>query len=207
MNFARDRYGFWKQTDPEPIAYDPSYRAVQKTTALMAGVRLGFLAQSLVGQIGVGRVAEFGHWNVVDVGAGNGVFAASVRPVFGRVAEFDLSGDTISCDELNSTEWDVAFLTDVLEHYSDVDDLFDIHARFFFVSYPETPPVSDWRQLQGWRHFRPNEHIYNLDAANMRKFFVMNGYRVIAQGNPEDMIRKYPGYYQINITTMIAERM
>ena len=37
MNFARDRYGFWKQTDPEPIAYNPDYRAGQKTTALMAG--------------------------------------------------------------------------------------------------------------------------------------------------------------------------
>lgn len=200
IEFEKDKYGFWRQINPTPIKYDEHYRSIQKTTSEMSWLRIGFM-------LSLYDVKNILNWNVCDVGSGNGMFAKEASKLFmSPVKEYDLSGETITREELLSTHWDMIFLTDVLEHFLDVDELFEINFDRAFISFPETPNVSDWRMLQDWRHFRPNEHIYCLDLKNMISMCEKNGYKTVLSGNPEDAIRKNK-IDQTNISTIIIEKI
>lgn len=198
IDFVRDKYGFWKQIDPKSFTYDESYKSAQGTTKEMSWLRLGVLLGVLDKP-----VSSLKDWWVCDVGSGNGTFAKEASKVFGNVREYDLSGNSISEEELYSRYWDVIFLTDVLEHYVDIEDLFKINFKYLFLSFPETPYVADWRELKDWRHYKPDEHIWMLNKDGVVKWLEDNGRRAIYTGNPEDIIRKSP--YNVNISTVICE--
>lgn len=197
IDFVKDDYGFWRQLNPDPITYDEAYKAIQKTTTEMSWLRLGVLINTLNKPL-----AELKNWWMCDVGSGNGTFAKEAAKVFGNVREYDLSGNSISADELYSRHWNVIFLTDVLEHYSNIDDLFSINADYIFLSFPETPGVTNWGELQDWRHYRPNEHIWMLNKDGVVKWLRDHDREVLYTGNPEDAIRKSP--YNVNISTVIC---
>jgi hypothetical protein len=195
--FIKGDYDFWRQVDPKPFNYDVSYKESQGTTVAMSWLRLGVLLNSL----GV-DINKLKDWWVCDVGSGNGKFAKEASKVFGNVREYDLSGDTISEDELYSRNWDVIFLTDVLEHYSNIEDLFKIKFNYLFLSFPETPAVNDFSELCGWRHYKPDEHIWMLNKNGIVQWLHDHRKEVIYTGNPEDAIRKSP--YNVNISTVIC---
>ena len=201
MDFLKDKYGFWRQVDPVPIEYDQNYKDAQKTTPQMAWLRLGFLFAVLNKNIN-----DFSTWKVCDVGSGNGCFIKEAKKVFGYACNYDLCGDSITQEELYSTPWDIIFLTDVLQHFEDINDLFKIHFKYLFISFPETPEVADWHilQEQGYRHFRPNEHIYMFNAEGMIKWMDEKGCVPLKQGNIEDALRK--SFLKTNITTQIYRK-
>lgn len=199
MNFSKDKYGFWRQDSPEPFEYDENYKAIQKTTDAMAWLRLGFLFSVI-------SPGECRGFLACDVGSGNGCFAKAVRGCFSSISEYDLSGDSITRDELEHTDWDIVFLTDVLEHFGQIDDLFGLHFRYVFLSFPETPSVDDWRELSEWRHFRPNEHIWCLNEDGVVRWLDDHGYETVARGNPEDAIRRPQPGLKRNISTVIARK-
>lgn len=66
--------------------------------------------------------------------------------------------------------------------------------------------MNDWHILeeQGYRHFRPNEHIYMLNAAGMIKWMDENGCTLLKQSNIEDALRK--SFLKVNITTQIYRK-
>ena len=199
MIFLKDKYGFWRQSDPELFKYDEKYKAMQKTTEAMAWLRLGFLFSVVCPN-------ECRSFLACDVGSGNGCFARIASKCFSSVKEYDVSGDSITRNEFEHTEWDMIFLTDVLEHFNSIDDLFALHFKYVFLSFPETPAVDDWKDLKEWRHFKPNEHIYCLNEKGIVQWLKTHGYEVIACGNPEDAIRKPQIGLNRNISTVIAKR-
>lgn len=199
--FEKIDYGFWKQVNPEKIDYSEEYKKSQSTDSCMSWLRLGYLISS----IGI-PVSEYSKWSVCDVGCGNGEFARNARKVFGAVKEYDVCPDSgITEEELYNTDWDCVFLTDVLEHYDNIYDLFKLKSKYIFLSFPECPETDDFNSLKSWRHYKPNEHIYMLNAKGVCEWLAHNGYKIIAQGNPEDAIRKSP--YAVNISTIIAEKV
>ena len=131
MDFIKDKYGFWKQVNPVPIKYDEHYKEVQKTTPEMAWLRLGSLFTVLNKNIN-----ELSTWKICDVGSGNGCFIKEAKKVFNYACNYDLSGESITQEELYSTKWDIIFLTDVLEHFEDINDLFKISFKYLFISFP-----------------------------------------------------------------------
>ena len=178
IRFEKDDYGFWHQMNPEKFQYTEDYKKIQKTTVEMSWLRLGFLFSVISPTIAKKFVA-------CDVGSGNGCFAKEASRFFEKgIRQYDLSGESISREELIKTHWDIIFLTDVLEHFESIDDLFDISFDYGFFSFPETPKVDDWKQLVNWRHFRPNEHIWCLYADGMKQWVEAHGYEVISVGNP-----------------------
>lgn len=200
IDYVKGDYGFWRQIDPAPITYDEQYKSVQKTTTEMSWLRLGVLISTVDKPL-----TELRDWWVCDVGSGNGKFAEEARKVFGHVCEYDLSGTSISEEELYTREWDAIFLTDVLEHYPDINDLFKIDFKYLFLSFPECPEVCDWRALEGWRHYRPNEHIWMLNSTGVQEWLKSRGYKIQYSGNPEDIIRTNPNV-PVNISTIICSR-
>ena len=197
--FERDGYGFWRQVDPKPFSYDCGYKSAQGTTAEMSWLRLGFLLSAV-------SPSECLSGQACDVGSGNGCFARTVGGCFGRMREYDVAGDSISDDELYGTEWDVLFLTDVLEHFPDIDDLFRMRFRTLFLSFPETPHADDFRELRSWRHYKPDEHIWMLNGDGVVRWLSEHGCDAVAIGNPEDAIRRPQAGLDRNITTIVAKR-
>lgn len=198
--FIKDsKYSFWKQLDPKPFSYNEEYKGSQSTTLEMSYLRLGFLLSCL----STDEVKELKNWKICDVGSGNGIFGKVCKSHFKYSAEYDLSGDTITKEELENTNWDVIVLTDVLEHYYDINDLFKIKFKYLFLSFPETPEVDDVESLSTWKHFKPNEHIWCLNYNGVKKWLEENNYSIVNYGNPEDLIRKSKDN-SINITTLVA---
>lgn len=197
--FKDKKYGFWKQQNYEPFNYDSEYKNKQSTTLEMSYLRIGYFLNFINNK----ELKNLKNWKMCDVGSGNGIFAKICKKFFGYSAEYDLSGNTISKDELEGTKWDLIVLTDVLEHYYDIEDLFRINFKYLFLSFPETPNVSNLEELSLWKHFKPNEHIYCLNKDGMIKWFEEHNCEVLGCGNPEDLIRK--SERDINITTMIIK--
>jgi len=189
---------FIKQLAANVINYDEEYIAKPRTTEQMAFLRLGWFA------------AHFDYdtmrtFRAVDIGSGRGVMLPVFKKVFRTVKNYDLAGDSITKKELEETNWDLVILNDVLEHYTDIEDLFKLSWRYAFISFPETPAVNNFDELKAWRHFRPDEHIYHLHEKGMRQWCAAHGARVLNANNFEDILRTRWADNKTNITTMLIQ--
>lgn len=190
---------FIKQLTPTRIEYDNTYVAQPRTTEQMAFMRLGWLAA----HIDYDALRKF---QVVDIGSGRGVMLPAFSRVCRSVKNYDLAGPSISKAELESTHWDLVILNDVLEHYDNIDELFNLSWRYALISFPETPRVASFDELKTWRHFRPNEHIYHLHEVGMREWAEKMGADVVNANNFEDILRTRWSPDTTNITTMFLRR-
>ncbi|HDL86403.1 MAG TPA: hypothetical protein ENH11_08795, partial [Candidatus Acetothermia bacterium] len=114
--FVKDKYGFWRQTDAVEFDYTEEYAANQSTTMEMANLRMGWILSIL-------PLRVLKKLPVVDVGAGNRAMAECLE---GKtvVKSYDVVGESISREELMSTDWGLAIFADVLEHVEDLEFLF-----------------------------------------------------------------------------------
>jgi hypothetical protein len=195
------RHGFVHQVDREPFDYDLEYKEKQSTNVEMSYLRMGWLAASIPHE-------ELRDFYVVDVGSGNGEFARCASKHFKKVCEYDLSGDTISREELMGTPWDLAVFSDVVEHFPDLNEFIDIPWTYAMVSFPETPEVESFEELQAWRHFKPNEHLWYMTGKGFSAWATKNipGVKIINQGYFEDMIRARWDKNKPNISTTLLKR-
>ena len=207
MSIIFDRvepYGFWRQRDPEPIEYTEEYERKQSTTEDMSWLRLGFFLGSTECCL-KDKYRDYSNWRVCDVGCGNGTFKREASKVFGTVCGYDIVGDSISKEELYKTRWNAVFLTDVLEHFQDINDLFKINTDLIYLSFPECPEVSNWEELKAWRHFKPNEHLWMLNCKGVNRWLIDNKFTPLSpcSGYPEDVIRRNKDV-EHNIATTVA---
>lgn len=191
--YERDDYGFLSQVAPEPFKYTLGYKARQGTNVEMVNLRIRWLRQ---------HIEDFKTFSAVDIGAGNMVFVKEAAKHFKSLVPFDLAGETISEFELYNAFWDIIFMTDVLEHFDDITDLFKIKFKYAFISFPETPDF-DSEQLAQYRHFKPDEHIWMLNCEGFCRWAVDHGCEVVATGCPEDTIRTRWDKDRVNITSVI----
>jgi hypothetical protein len=194
--YVLDSYGFLKQRDPKPFKYTLEYKARQSTNTAMSWLRLGWL----MNYIPVDTLRTF---NVCDVGAGNLNFVRESAKLFRRVVPFDILGTSIGEDELYGTQWDLVVLSDVLEHYHDIDTFWKLRFKYALISFPETPEDTD---LQQWRHYKPDEHIYMMTANTFSTWVHQWLHIVVAQGNPEDAIRTRWNPNKANISTFLIRK-
>lgn len=184
--FEKTMYGFWKQQNPKPFSYSEQYRNSQSTNDAMSWFRIGWLSAAL-------PYTKLREFRVVDVGAGNLRFTEIGKRVFRDCVPYDVEGEqSISTDELYQTNWDIACLFDVLEHFQDINDLFRIPATYYYLSFPETPDDDTLDMIGGpanWKHYKPNEHIWCLNRMGICEWLEDKGYAVLQAEYPEDVIR------------------
>lgn len=200
--FERTMYEFWREVNPVKYHYDESYEAKQQTTRAMVMLRLGWLLSNLP------KSEDVRSFRCVDIGGGTGIFTHIAKNVFKECFSYDIVPETsqISTEELRGTDWDVAFSFDSLEHYDDINDLFKVSARYHYVSFPETPEVAHYEELQNWRHYKPGEHLWCLHKRGVCEWFEDKGYQILAASNIEDAIRTPWDKNKPNITSIIARR-
>jgi len=198
--YAYDENGFLKQIVHYPFEYTQEYKDHQSTNVQMSFLRLGWVTSFF-------DFEEIRSMEVVDVGCGNGTFVKSCSNIFGNVYGYDVAGESISEERLYGKAWDLAILSDVLEHFDDIEDLFKINWKYCMLSFPEVPPVEKFSELMSWRHFKPNEHIYYLYTEGVRRWV---GKRpevsVLGQSNFEDLLRTRWDKRKVNITTLLLKR-
>lgn len=192
--YSYDSYGFLKQVNPEPFNYDVAYKYKQSTNIEMVKLRLGYLALHLK--------EDFSKMRVVDIGAGNNVFVNYASHYFKSIVPYDLDGESISQEELYVTHWDLVCLFDVIEHYPNIDEFWKLNFTYAYLSFPELP--KDY-PLENWKHLKPSEHLYGLNAEGFKKF-VEGKAEIIAMSYPEELIRtRWDNNYR-NITSVIIKR-
>lgn len=202
MQFERDHYGFWRQVAPRSFVYTEEYKSRQSTNGAMSFLRLGWLSA------GLGGYDTMKSMEVVDIGCGSGEFVKHSKNFFKRVVGYDVAGDSISRTELESTKWDLVVLSDVLEHFEDIDGLFELKWEYAFISFPETPEVSDWRELDEmkFRHFKPDEHLWMMNASGFERWARAGGAGIELKGCFEDAIRTRWDADKPNISSFLLKR-
>jgi hypothetical protein len=194
VEYRRDVYGFLKQQNPQKFYYSENYQQKQQTTSEMVELRMGWLNLHL---------QNLKNMNVVEMGSGSGIFIREASKNFRRLVPYNLVEPTISKDELYCTTWDLCCAFDVIEHMEDIDkELFGVRAKYYYLSYPEYHDTP----LKSWRHTKPDEHLWHLNIEGMRKF-IDGKAEIIAEGCPEDLIRKRWDPNLNNITSVLLKRL
>lgn len=199
QSYSRDHYGFVHQKEHDHFVYTVDYRNHQSTNIEMSYLRLGWLSSHF-------SYERMKKMSVVDIGCGSGMFVKCCQGKFAKVVGYDVVGESITKEELMSTCWDLIVLSDVLEHFENLEDVMNIKWRFAMISFPETPKVHKFEDLTKWRHFKPNEHLHYLTLRGLQDWFGRKGCIPVASGNFEDLIRKRWSETKTNISTLLVDR-
>jgi len=199
-SYIYDENGFVKQKEHDHFPYTVEYKKRQGTNVEMCYLRLGWLSAYF-------SYEEMKEMNVVDIGCGSGIFVKCCTGKFKKIVGYDVVGESISKRELYNVHWDLIVLSDVLEHFENIEDLFKIKWNYAMISFPETPKYENFEELKLWRHFKPNEHLYYLDLDNIIRWFEKNrDVEVVQTGNFEDLIRTRWNEEKTNISTVLVRR-
>lgn len=196
-SYSYDQFGTLHQVEHDHFNYTVKYRQQQSTNIEMSYLRLGWVSAHL----GYNYMKKA---NAVDIGCGSGMFVKCCQGKFMRMVGYDVVGDSISREELYETEWDVVVLSDVLEHFEDINDLFKMKWTYAMISYPETPRVKTFDELKKWRHFKPNEHLHYFTWESMERWLDHNNRGVRAYSMFEDFLRKRWDVNATNISTVLV---
>jgi hypothetical protein len=199
--YSYDENGFIKQVEHDHFYYDMEYKIAQSTNVEMSYLRIGWLSASI-------SYDEMQSLDMVDIGSGNGEFGRHCAGRFKSTSDYDLCGDSITRDELMTREWGLIVLSDVLEHYEDIDELFDMKWKYAMISFPETPLFSSFDEMKKWRHFKPNEHLYYMTLEGVVEWAERkeSSIEVVNKGCFEDLIRKRWNENITNISTVLLKR-
>lgn len=194
--------GFIRQVEPAPYTYTPDYANAQSTTEAMSYLRLGIIAR----EMGYDALTQA---SVLELGPGAGVMMEVMRRHCRSVDGFDLAKThyvTVSDDEAKRRKWDLLVACDVLEHFPKLESLFDYQFDWAYISTPCRPEAIDWNELAGWRHFKPNEHLWYFTLDELRAWFDARGYEVRYAGHAEDLIRARWDRSKANISSLVVRR-
>lgn len=197
--YRLDRHGTLQQIDARPYAYSPEYCQAQKTTIRLTHLRLGFA----LGVLPYERLRDGEH---LEVGPGGGQFMTSMRELGFRIEGHDVVPtpfSTLGRDEIRRRRWDVVFLYDVLEHFADIDDLWCLDFAYACISFPLRPPD---HLLEGWRHLKPDEHLWHFTRDSFARWATRHGTRVLAFSDCEDAIRTRWDPDHANICSAVIAR-
>lgn len=201
--FEKTRFGMLKQKNAISREYLESYTIVNsRTNSDMAYLRLG----NLLGHVPYDVVFDEKNCHL-ELGPGNGVNLAIWRSKGIKIEGFDIAKSiytTISEEWIYQKHFNILCAWDVLEHFTNIDDIFEIDFDYGYFSIPRLPKSGI---SESWRHFRPNEHIYYCDEISFEKWVNYHGYELLYWGCPEDVIRERQYKDEININSYIIKRI
>lgn len=201
-NYDINEFGVIYQVKRIPFHYDGEY--VTKAygaapVAEMSHLRFGHLVGS------IGRVPT----SILDVGYGSGDFLKCAKKLIDDVNGYDIPPafpvEGVQLVEgLYTRHYDVVTFFDALEHFDDPTEIRNLDTNFVHLSLPWCHHFSDeW--FEGWKHRKPNEHLWHFNPQSLEKFMGALGYKMLSYSNIEDAIRKPDGDWK-NILTATFEK-
>jgi len=203
-----------KQIDPKPFVYDEKYVEDRYDTYgiecdKMSNLRLGYIVGTTGGL----------PTSVLDIGYGNGSFLKICKEgnikTFGTdVSNYGLKhGEFVEFDDIFNKTFDVITMFDSMEHFHDLEFLKKLNCKYLCISVPlchynniyYDNAIAGDKYFTEWKHRRPDEHIWHFDSRSLIKFMKEHGYKNIAHGTVEDVIRK-PTDGRPNILTAVFKK-
>ncbi len=179
-NYKRDINGVIYQVDRKPYIYDISYTANSYGTAErnrrsseMSHLRFGYVCGS------IGRIPT----SLLDVGYGSGDFLRVAKMMVADSCGndippvFPLEGIQL-IEDIYSRDFDVVTFFDCLEHFENPYVIEKLRTNFVCVTMPWCNYTSDdW--FEGWKHRKPNEHLWHFNDESLTKFFDSIGFDMV----------------------------
>jgi len=207
-NYQIDEFGVLHQMIWKPKLYDKQYlsyyEGLQERTIKLGYQRLGWV---------LGLLRRLPN-SVLEIGYGTGTFLEAAQiagvPVCSGydVARYPLppSCNFVEWEDLQTHQWDLVVLFDVLEHIPDLSFLSFIHAKTIAV----TVPYCLWSELgdewfRDWRMRLPDEHLHHFDTTSLKKLMEHHGYHCIEMNSYEDGLRLRQGEVGPNIISGFFE--
>lgn len=141
---------------------------------------------------------------VLDYGSGCG-FLSKYAPSNIIIDTYDigrLNGESYPQTGIVHDKYDLIFFNDVLEHVDwdnepdeKMEDIF-LRTKYICASVPLFPHD---KKLEGWKHYKPGEHLTNFDYKTLTQFFVLRNFSVIKWGFPECPPRE-------DVATIVVEK-
>jgi hypothetical protein len=125
--------------------------------------------------------------NVLDYGCGIGFFGA-YAPKGVKIESFDIM--PVIQTAIIRHEYDLVTLWDVIEHFTDIDDLRDIcvKANYVACTIPVKPADLPWKK---YKHWKPGEHTTYYDPEMLELLMDGFGFKLVKSGTPECPPREY----------------
>ena len=179
--YEYDEHGFIKQLNPKPFNYTQQYNGAQSTNEAMSYLRIGFMLSYI-------PYDEFKKAIVLELGPGKGVFFEILKKHVAKIDGYDIDKDspysTVSIEQAYKNDYDIIVACDVIEHFSEINDIWKFNFKYAYFSFPWTPEVLTYN----YRHRKPDEHLYHIYPKAFVKFAQENGYNC-SYSSPEDTIR------------------
>jgi hypothetical protein len=209
--YWKDGYGIIHQLDPAPFTYDEKYSAIYdreeyaRESHVLMSMRLGFI---------VGAIKRTPA-SLLDYGYGNGAFLKMARRLVPMVTGYDITG--VQLDGIKTIDGregvkpvpaDVYTLWDVIEHVPELELVYNLPCNYLVLSTPYCHQDSmgeEWF-LNNYRHLKPNEHLHHFTPKSLERFMHFAGYKLLANGFYEDVVRKGPDVGLVNIFSQVYER-
>lgn len=131
-------------------------------------------------------IAEVDPGVVLDYGCGCGWFRAW-RPKGVEVYSYDISDYPQTGIEL--AIYDVVCFWDVIEHIPDFSKIEPVLALAKHVA-ATLPLLPEQETFNGWKHFKPGEHLHYFSESTLNALFARYGFRLKKSGQPECPPRK-----------------
>jgi hypothetical protein len=137
------------------------------------------------------RSEEDEQLTLLDYGCGIGAMK-SFAPGGWDVDTFDIM--PVPQTGIKRQRYDVITMYDVLEHIPDFKEVEPILKKgdYVVISVPVKPPDVPW---QGYKHFKPSEHLHYFTDDLLEHMFKHMGFKLIAKGMPECPPREYINSY------------
>jgi hypothetical protein len=128
---------------------------------------------------------------ILDYGSGPGWFRA-LKPDTEKMTEVDTYDlNPWPQTGINHTKYDLITFWDVIEHFSDMEEVFRtierVGADYVAITTPVMGPDT---VLEVWKHYKPGEHFLYFTEEELIKLFEDHGYKKIRSGYPECAIRE-----------------
>lgn len=120
-------------------------------------------------------LAELKPRRVLDYGSGVGWFRA-FRPPGVEVDSFDVGPAPQT--GIKTVVYDVVCFWDVLEHVPDFSEL-DPILRLARAVAGTVPVYNEGRDLVGWKHFKPGEHLHYFTEKTLQALLRKYGFRLL----------------------------
>ena len=199
-NYYIDEYGILHQK--ETLPFDKDYGAERngygEKSNYLSYLRLGFIMAAI-------RLVRVD--SLLDIGFGNGDFLNASTNFAKNTYGFDLNYKylpyTAKRGRLDCF-YDVVTMFDSLEHFNDLNIIFDLKCNYLILSVPNCKKPWDDEWLLDWKHLRPNEHLHHMNFISLMSF-VSKGYAYITHSYFEDIIRV--GEEKENILTVCLRKI
>ena len=205
QGYEKLRDGIIKHVDAVPPAYDEEYIRnyyltnggfEKELSCLRLGLLLGQLNQPVS--------------KLLDIGYGDGGFLSRASKIIKDCYGYDigpaypLPPKIKPVYNITNAYYDVVTLFNVLEHIPDIDFIEKIQCQHVVITVPWCHNFSDeW--FEGWKHRKPNEHIWHFNDESLARFMNSKGYSCLHTSNVEDSIRGEPLGYPNYLTAIFKK--